>query len=272
MKNKFLAMIVLSGFCHPAISQVVPVPPPSIYSSGPTSPLLANSGLFVPEKAAYSLLNAALFQAQAVVSETSCASSAGVFNVTLYADGTTNDPSFNFVTVGSVTLKANIGPTDVFWGQTVSITQSAAGSLSDSNLLNYVATAVYNAESSIMLMTHTSSVAGINGLPVLVTGKQIKDYHQATDSSTGLPYIYDWGVQPLSKMNFPTENYWQRSKALRDDATIGRTVFEADRINGPNACQIILDISGYNDEDYFWQTGTLTIAPVPPSPEYQFDF
>jgi hypothetical protein len=275
MKSKLLTILILSGFCKLACPES-PQAAPDIYAAGPTPPLLANSGLFGAERAAYALLEAVLHQTKAVISSTSCANSASVSDISIYTDGSVNDPAFNFVTVNSIaatyTLNATLNPYSSFWGQTLTIKQPATGAFLNHPIYSYSASVAYNGASSIMVMNHNNSIKGINGLPDTYQSQIIKDFYAATDSSTGLPYIFDWGVQSLSKLNYPVETYWQRSKALRDDAEIGRTVFELDRIIGASACQIIIDISGDNNEDYFWQSGTLTISTVPPSPAYQFNF
>ena len=146
------------------------------------------------------------------------------------------------------------------------------GALKRIPLISYQANASYNAQSSIMTMKGISTVIGINGVPDAYQEQIIKDFYVATDDTTGLPYIFDWGLQSLSKLNYPVQKYWQRSKSLRDDGVIGRTVFVKERLVGPNACRIVIDMSGYNNADYFWQSGTLTVSTEPPSPQYQFDF
>jgi len=102
--------------------------------------------------------------------------------------------------------------------------------------------------------------------------RQQDGVYVATDSVTGLPYIFDWGVVSLSKLSYPIQQYWQRSKVLRDDGVLGRTIFVKDRLVGPNACRIVIDTYGDNNADYFMQYGSLTISTTPPMPEYQFDF
>lgn len=275
MKSKLLTILILSGFCKLAYP-VSPQAAPDIYAAGPTPPLLANSGIFAAERAAYALLEAVLHQTKSVISSTSCANSVSVSDISIYTDGSVNNPTFNFVTIDSIassyTLNATLNNYSSFWGQTLTIKQPATGSFIKHPIYTYSANVSYNGADSIMVMNQINSVKGINGLPDNYQSQVIKDFYAATDADTGLPYIFDWGVQSLSKLNYPVENYWQRSKALRDDATIGRTVFELDRIVGASACRIIIDISGDNNEDYFWQTGTLTISSVRPSPAYQFDF
>lgn len=276
MKNKLLATLLQTGFCNLAFPASPPLAP-DIYSAGPTPPLYSNTDIFVSERAAYALLEAAMQHVEAVISATSCDRSVGTYDVFIYSDGSVNNPAFNFVTVDSTptstfTLSANLNPNNNFWGQTMTINQPVSGIFDQITLFNYSANVIYNGDSSIMVMQSNSLLQGNTGLPNTYQNKIIMDYFVDTDSSTGWPYINNWGVQNLSKVNYPNENYWLRSKALRDDSTIGRTVFEKDRLIGADACQIIIDTSGYNNESYFMQSGTLSISTNPPVPEYQFNF
>lgn len=276
MKSELLTTtILLTGFCNIAFS-ASPVEAPGIYSGGPTSPLLSNTGIFASERAAYALLEGALQQAETVIAATSCSKSVGTFDLFVYSDGSLNNPAFNFVTVDSpastFTLSAKINANVPFRGQTMAINQAQQGAFKRVTLFNYNANVSYNAQNSIMVMDSNISVKGINGLPESYQSKVIKDFYVATDSVTGLPYIFDWGVVSLSKLSYPIQQYWQRSKVLRDDGVLGRTVFVKDRLVGPNACRIVIDTYGDNNADYFMQYGSLTISTTPPMPEYQFDF
>ena len=276
MKYKFLILILIASYCNVATPAGIPPMAPDIYSAGPTSPVLSPTGIFASERAAYSLLEGVLLHTEAVIAATSCTQSAGVFDITLYSNGSVNDPAFNFVTVDSpastFTLSANIYAKNAFRGQSMTISQTGTGAFKRVTLFNYSAFMSFNALGTMMVMDGNSMVQGIDGVPSAYQSKVIKDYYRATDSSTGLPYIYDWGLQSLSKSNYPIQKYWQRSKSLRDDSQVGRTVFVKDRLVGPNACRIVIDTSGYNNMDYFWQTGTLTISASPPALDYQFAF
>jgi hypothetical protein len=275
MKIKFLATTLLIGFCRVAVTAPPPMPP-DLYFAGPASPLLTDTGIFASERVAYSLLEGALQQAEAVIAATSCSNSVGTFDLFVYSEGTVNDPDFNFVTVDSpastFTLSANLNANNSFRGQTMTIKQAGTGAFKRVPLFNYTAYVSYNARSSIMVMDSISTVKGINGLPDTFQGKVIKDFYRATDSATGLPYVFDWGLQSFSKLNYPVQKYWQRSKALRDDGVVGRTVVVKDRLVGPNSCRIVIDTYGDNNPDYFWQSGTLSISTSLPAPEYPFDF
>lgn len=277
MKNKLLTTIciLLAGNCNIAASATPPMPP-DMYAGGPTPPLLANTGIFPSERAAYALLEGVLQQAEVVIAATSCSNSVGIFDIFVYSDGSINNPNFNFVTVdspaSSFTLNATINPNNTFRGQTMTLNQTTSGAFKRTTLFSYKATVSYNAQSTIMALNGQSVVNGINGLPDTYQEQVIKDFYLATDSITGLPYIFDWGLQSLSKLNYPVQKYWQRSKSVRDDGVIGRTVFVKDRLVGPNSCRIVIDTSGYNNADYFMQSGSLSISTIAPNPAYQFDF
>jgi hypothetical protein len=111
------------------------------------------------------------------------------------------------------------------------------------------------------------SVLGINNRFDRYYGKVIKDFYRGSlDDQTNEYYnIYDWGLQALDKLGYPVNKYWQRSKSHRDDGSIGRTVFVKDRLVGATSCRIVIDTSGFNNEDFFDQTGWLKIAAVSPS-------
>jgi len=273
--RQFTAGFLVLWLCNNAIA-VSPLMPPAIYADGPAPPLLTDTGIFASERAAYALLEGVLQQAEAVVAATSCANSVGVFDLLIYADGSVKNPDFNFVTVDSsastFTLKATIYPNNRFRGQAISISQPEVGALKRVKLLSHTGSVFYNAQSSIMNMTSVSVVMGINGLPDTYHEQLIKDFYRVTDNGTGFPYILDWGLQSVSKFGYPEQKYWQRSKSIRDDGVIGRTVFVKDRLVGPDSCRITIDISGYNNSDYFWQNGTLAISTDLPSSQAPFDF
>ena len=275
MKYRLLAAGLLIGICGVATA-VSPPMPPANYANGPAAPLFSDAGIFVSERTAYALLEGVLQQTEVAIAASSCTNSAGTFDIFLYADGSLHNPDFNFVTVDSpastFTLNADVNYNNTFRGQTLTIRQSGMGALKRIPLISYQANASYNAQSSIMTMKGISTVIGINGVPDAYQEQIIKDFYVATDDTTGLPYIFDWGLQSLSKLNYPVQKYWQRSKSLRDDGVIGRTVFVKERLVGPNACRIVIDMSGYNNADYFWQSGTLTVSTEPPNPQYQFNF
>ena len=275
MNNKVFASALLAGFT--AIARADPMPPPAIYNQGPASPLVASTDISAAERAAYALLEGVMQMAEVRISTTSCSLSSGTSEIYIFSDGSNNKPDYNIVTVvspGSIfTLRATSQPFDSFKGQQIIVNQKGIGGLNQVPILNYHAYVSYNAKGTVMEMDSSIQVMGNSGRFNTINGKVIKDFNLVNDTSTGLPYIFDWGVQSISKQGFPIHQYWQRSKVIRDDSVAGRTVFVKDRTSGPTSCRIVLDTHDYNNQDFFYQTGTLNISTsTPGSPVDEFNF
>ncbi len=275
MNNKILATALLAGLT--AIAKSDPLPPPDIYNQGPASPLVSSTDISAAERSAFALLEGVMQMAEARIIATSCSLSSGTYQVFLFSDGSANNPSYNYVVVdspgSSFKLSVTLNPWDSFWGQSMVINQQGGGGLMNVPLSNYFAQVVYNAQGTVMEMNSNFNVMGNSGRFNALRGKVIKDFNLVTDNSTGIPYIVDWGAQSISKLGFPVQQYWQRSKVMRDDGFAGRTVFVKDRTTGPTACRIVIDTQDYNNQDYFFQTGTLTISKTAPgSPVNEFNF
>lgn len=275
MNNKILATALLIGFT--GIANAESLPPPEIYNQGPASPLVASTNISAAERAAYALLEGAMQMAEARIAATNCALSSGTYETFIFTDGSIKNPDYNFVVIDSpgstFTLTATLNSWNSFWGQTMIINQKASGGLNQVALSNFWAQASYNAKGTMMEMESSLNVIGSNGRFSALKGKVIKDFSLVTDSSTGLPYIFDWGVQTISKLASPIQHYWQRSKVSRDDGVAGRTVYVKDRITGPTSCRIVVDTHDYNNQDFFYQTGTLTISTSAPGTlVHEFDF
>ena len=275
MNNKILATALLAGFT--VMAKADPLPPPEIYNQGPTSPLVASTDISAAERAAYALLEGAMQMAEARIGATNCSLSSGTYEVFIFSDGSVSNPDYNFVDVispgSTFTLSATLKPWDSFWGQNIIVSQEGTGGLKQIQLSSFSAQVSYNAKGTVMEMDSSLNVMGNNGRFNALRGKVIKDFNLVTDNSTGLPYIVDWGAQSLSKLGFPIQQYWQRSKVMRDDGEAGRTVFVKDRTTGPTSCRIVIDTHDYNNQDFFYQTGTMTISTsIPGSPVNQFDF
>lgn len=272
MNQKFVIFYLLTGFAVSAIA--APPVAPNMYAAGPASMQFSNVDLFASEKAAYALLEGAMQVAGAVIKQKSCSLSAGTYDLNLFSDGSINNTSGNWIVVDSpastFTLYADIDPNDDFWGQGMVIEQTVPGALKRVALQKYSADVTFNAEGTLMTMYGSLLVKGINGAFVSLESSEVKSFYAATDSNTGLPYIFDWGLQSLSIVSFPTDQYWERLQALRDDGTPGRTVFVKDRLVGPTSCRIVINTSDYNNADYFFQTGTLTISTSAPGVPIKF--
>lgn len=248
-----------------------PFMPPEIYANGPLSPIDAKTDLFIPEMAAYAMLEAAMQQVQTVVSATSCTSLVGTYDIDLYSDGSTFNPDSNFVVVdspgSSFKLNAVISNNIKFRGQEILIKQFGNGAFKKVDIANYSARVSYNALGSIMNTNSSTNVRGNDGRFTVYQGLLIHNFYRAIDEISGLPLILEYAQNSLSKLGYPIENFWQRSKLLRGDGATGRTVLVKDRFVGPNACRIIVDLFGDNNLDFFWQTGSLIVTTAVPSDE-----
>jgi len=297
-------LVALSSAASAQTPPASPTPPvvPSIYNTGPAAPLLNTTDLSAAERSAYALYEGVLQIAEASIHATAC--KPATYNVDIYADGSVNNPSMNEVKVtasdGSSApqfyLNASVASPVTGRGQQVSVgLVGTQGFIGSSKITSFTSTFAYNNLNNMLVSNNTQiGVVGINGgLPDLYSGIVIKDFYRGDNiDSTDPQYynIFDWGLQAISKLNYPVNKWWQRSESHRDDGVIGRTVFVKDRLVGAGSCRIILDTTGYNNDSYFWQgssigTGKLRIttdapsAPVEPDPttgieawgQYPFD-
>ncbi len=263
----------------------VPTPPavPAMYEQGPQYPLLNTTNLSVSEKTAFALFEGVMQLTEAKIHATSCQNAN--FELAVYADGRlgTTPTEFNSIKVTGANgsqapqfeLRAGVGPDVVGRGQHiyVSLFNNGVNTLGSTKIGNFAADYVYNNVKNMMVTNSaTMTVVGINGTPDTYTGNVIKDFYHGSTVSTDREYynIYDWGLQSVSKLGYPVNKWWQRSKTHRDDGVEGRTVWVKDRLVGSTECRITLDTSGYNNQSIFWQggaigAGTLKIEKVLPT-------
>ncbi len=271
IKLNILSAAVLAVLSTGALAAVEPPPVPSIYSAGPTSPLVASTDLSLAERTAYANLEAVMQIAEARIHATSCSNSAGVFNLSVASDGAVFSPATNYAIVDSPASSFKVAATSQLpdtidnRGQLISV-DMGSGSLSGKPVQGYHADVAFNGVNNMMDSTSYVSVLSINNRFDRYYGKVIKDFYRGSLDNTAVEYynIYDWGLQSLDKLGYPVNKYWQRSKSHRDDGTIGRTVFVKDRLVGPTSCRILIDTTGFNNQDFFQQTGTLSILTVAP--------
>lgn len=273
MNTKIQNMIcaILLGFSTISFSEE-PNRVPEVYNDGPK--LLDNS-LFMAEVKAYALYEGLMQMAEANIHATSCSSSAGIYPFFSYTDES-NNPDQNQITLASlngftaVTLQVNQNAIDTFHGTTVNIAQSGNGFFNGPVINDFTGSIALNKLGSVMTFSSKMSVEEIINRPDQYQSSGIKDFYKDSVNSES-HYLLDWGLQTLSKLGYPTEKYWQRSKSQRDNGVIGRTVFVKDRLVGAGACRILIDSSGLNNENLFLQSGTLTISTdAPNTPVAQF--
>jgi hypothetical protein len=248
--------------------------PPSVpanYDNGPQSPLVASTDLSDAERAAYGLYEGIMQIAEAKIHATSCTSAASTSTISVFSDGSLGDTSQNFADVisfgGTLSLVADLQDKVDFRGQKINVDQVGPGALAGTAVADYDGHVKYNVPNNMMYGSAKVDVRGINGFMDRYQSKVIKDFNRGSTNPFDPEYynIYDWGLQSLHKLKFPVNKYWQRSKAHRDNGTPARTVFVKDRLVGSSKCRIVIDTTGFNNEDFFQQTGTLVIEKVKPS-------
>jgi hypothetical protein len=281
IKLNVLSAAILAGFSTAALSDVPP-PVPEMYETGPSSLQFQNLGLSDAERAGYSLAEGIMQMAEAtVLAKASCSAAAGTYDIVeLFASGDAHDPEANTTTVlspgGSFTLEADLDPNDAFRGQTMTITSVDPGKLAGTGLKEFSNAVSWNAAGTMMVAEGSVKAKGASNLYDLFQLKIIKDfYRDSVALSSGniraqVPVIYDWGLQSVSKLGYPLNKYWQRSKSLRDDGIEGYTHFVKDRLVGSGPCRIELLTTGSNNADFFQQSGTLTISTVKPEVDAGF--
>jgi len=242
-----------------------PPPVPSIYSGGPLrAPTYAKPGLFVQEKVAFALLESAMQAAEGIVYTAGCTGAAGTWDISVevFDDGSgALDISSNGVS--QLSMSGNSFAINQSPGGT-RVTTSGFGNLRG-NTSNHSSTAYFDGPGAMMVQSATFNTRSVNGNLDPLSGTVIKDFWKQV---RGIPYIYDWGLQSVSKRNVPQDKWWQRSAANRSNDVFGRTEFRKDRLysakNG-GACTIDIDMTGSNDADFFGQSGTFTIRKATPT-------
>lgn len=273
MKLIALTSAILMAGLSSVSSAMEPPKAPSVYNNGPTSPVLATTNLSASERAAYALMETIIMVAKAKIHATGCGSTAGTYPVTVQANGEIRPdlPTDNKATITSLgasyELDADLYPSN-FRGQKVEVSQPANGVFDGRKVQNTFQEGFYNAANNMLVMSGTTKVQGNNGRLDTYQSSLIKDFYRGSVSDNGdgeFYLIYDWGLEALSKLGYPVNKYWQRSKSRRDDGVNGRTVFVQDRLVGTSKCRILIDTDGTNGEELFWQTGNLIVESVKPS-------
>lgn len=277
IKLNVLSAAILAGFSTAALSDVPPAVP-GMYGPGPASLQFQDLGLSAAERAGYSLAEGIMQMAEAtILAKASCSAAAGTYDIVeLFADGS-DDPSANTATVtspaGSFTLEAALDPIDTFRGQTLEVYSVDPGKLAGTGLKEYSNDISWNSAGTMMVSEGSVKAKGANGIYDLFQLKIIKDFYRDNvrlAPNQSVPVIYDWGLQSVSKLGYPLNKYWQRSKSLRDDGIEGYTHFVKDRLVGSGPCRIELLTTGSNNADFFQQSGTLKISTVKPEVDAGF--
>lgn len=266
MNNNFyiLGLAWLLGFANIALAKQPPSVP-NLYANGPASTLLSVTNLNATEKAVNALFEAAMEITEGLIHATSCSAAAGKYTFNVLANGSIADPKNNEIRIASpgksdesFVLRANIEAPSELRGQGIRVEQFGNATLGGTEISKYISAILFNLEGSIMTSESGMNVRGINGAEDSFQGKMTKNYY--LDSNASANRVYAWGQQSLSKLDFPIEMYWQRSKLYRNNGVVERSIFIKDRLIGSSPCRILIEGSRPNNQNSITQNGSLTIS------------
>lgn len=273
VKLKVLSAAVLAGSVGTAAAGGYPAFMPPVW-------LLIQqqaAGLTVPEKAAYSAIEAALqtVEAQIYTGQTGCARAN--MEVTVFV----NQAGQGFIDVQSLAsdLTLNVSPLAQSDNLGFKYRVAGGGMISGDTVANYVGISDFDVPGGVMTLSN-SMIANRAG----ISGKVIKDFylHGAksdeafrNDPRSGCakngdsceadprPVIIDWGLQSLAKSGYTQTKYFQWSRSTRSDDFASTRIWKKRIYNafGTSACTIKFTTKGQNDGEGFYQTGTLKVRP-----------
>jgi len=280
MNNKLnmLTVAMVLGFTNIAVGVETPNVP-RLFANGPIPMQMSATNMSATKRSAYALFEATMLVAEDVIHATSCSAAVGKYTFNILANGAAGDPKNNVIKVVStekktktLVFRANLNTQDEFRGQQLIVEQSGVGSLSGSEVSKFVGAIFFNSEGTQMISKSSVGVQSINGQADTFQGEMAQNFYLAANPND--TNIYGWGLQSISKFDFPVERYWLRSKSRRDNGIVERTVFVKDRLAGASPCRVLIDgsrPSPYN-QNLFAQAGTLTIsAETPNAPIPAFD-
>ncbi|MBS3951339.1 MAG: hypothetical protein KGZ88_00055 [Methylomicrobium sp.] len=242
-----------------------------IYAMDPNSTLTTNTDLSNPERSAFALYDGIMDVAEARIHASSCSDAIGEYKVNIFSDGRVRGRRQNNTVLltssgGSYRLFAIPSEPVTGRGVTILLYQLSPGTLEDMQVNDYTAQVTYNDLSNLMTSNSKLEVESINAELDTYATHTVKSLYRdsLSDSDRDFYNISDWGLNMTSKLGYPVNKNWQRSKSRRDDGNIARTVFVRDSLIQTSPCRITIDTNGYNNINYFWQEGSLKIESVTP--------
>ena len=292
-KIKMLAAAVAVASVSTMAGAAVPTAP-SVYNTGPMSPAVNTTNLSEQERIAFALLEGMMQASEAYVHANGCPANKLTIPLSAYADALGAPAvllpftgNVGVATLGSAPnifiLRAKADNSNNFRGQIIDVAQATLvlnpfndplpQYINGKATANFVNKMTYNSANNMMVGDMSVDTMSINGSLNSFKGLVIKDFYKGEDKSgttnnqldNELFLIIDWGLQSLSKYDYPVEKYWQRSKTRRSDGGNGQTVFVKDRLVGVTPCRITVALSGSNGPSIFNQAGSLSIESVTPS-------
>ncbi len=266
-----LGLAWIIGFANVALAKQPPSVP-DLYANGPTSTLLSVTSLNATEKTAHALIEASMEVAEGLIHATSCPTAAGKYTFNVSANGAVADPKNNEIRIASpgkpvesLSLRANLDTQSELRGQNIQVEQFGNGSLGGTEIAKYASVVLFNIEGSMMTSESSVNIRGSNGAEDSFQNNMTKSFY--LDSKTNIKHVYDWGLQSLSKHDFPIEVYWLRSSLYRNNGSMERMTLIKDHLIGPSPCRILIESSKPNNQNSIALNGTLTISTeIPTSP------
>ena len=300
-KIKMLAAAVAVASVSTMAGAAVPTAP-SVYNTGPMSPAVNTTNLSEQERIAFALLEGMMQASEAYVHANGCPANKLTIPLSAYADALGAPAvllpftgNVGVATLGSAPnifiLRAKADNSNNFRGQVIDVSQATLISnpfndplpqyINGKATANFVNKMTYNSANNIMVGDMAVDTLGINGQLNSLKGLVIKDFYSGEEGDGESPggelggetgggtpnelfLILDWGLQSLSKYDYPVEKYWQRSKVRRSDGGQGQTVFVKDRLVGVTPCRITAALAGSNGPGIFMQSGHMIIENVTP--------
>jgi len=269
MKHKTqICCIILSLLSAVNVYANQPPRTPELYDTGPASALLSNTQLNTVDKTLYALYQAIISVSKGVVNSKSCTAVSGKYSVNVTVNGVVADPKNNQIIIKSVDnnkepfiLQANVESPLEFRGQEIKIEQFGKGLLGDSVIEKFGSNASFNLEGSMVSAENSFEINGINGVNEKFKNNTIDNLYISTDPNQ----IHGWGSDSLSKLDFPIEKYWMRSKIWRQNGVFERVILANDRVIGASPCRILFESVQVKNQDKLMQTGILVISDDKPN-------
>lgn len=255
MKKQALAIAlasVVGTFAAGAALANPPQPP----NPGPWT----NPSLFNSERSGICLIESSLSIVAANVAHYGCSGAKGSYYLEVAVDGNGDGTA----ALDGVTLNGSVAPKPPITGKGQNCTVRQAG---DGKLFTpakgggvlvqgYQGNHIWNFTNTIFIdQAPPFKLAGVS-----YDEHSIKDFYKPRTNPSNYTTL-DYGLEVITKLNFPREKWWQQSWYTREDGTPtgGTVVVKKTRQAPAVACQIALTLDGYNVANEFYYSGTISV-------------
>lgn len=230
--------------------------PPGPPNPGPW----VNPSLFNSERSGICLIESSLSIVAANVAHYGCSGATGNYFLDVAVDGN----GVGTAALDGVTLNGVVAPIPPITGkgQNCTITQVGSGKLftpargGGVKVQGYKGQHVWNFTNTIFIdQAPPFKLAG-----VWYNEHSIKHFYRPRKNPKNWTTL-DYGLEVITKLNYPREKWWQQSWYTSEDGTPagGTVVVKKTRQAPAVACQIGVYLDGYNVANEFYYTGTITV-------------